>query len=432
MDIKLNYAQSNFMMDNTNPFPMFVGGFGSGKSFSATLKLMQMFLRDSPCDIVIFGPSHDILRLVSRPYVESFLTEAGIEYEYNKQESTYTVDGHGKIILRSYANPELIVGFNVTHGLVEELDTVKTAHADAAWNKMIARVRIPVTEEAYPNQLLTCTTPEGYKFCYQKWAEDIEDSVSKGYVMYKGSTYNNPHVTSQYVTNLENTYPSNLVAAYLGGEFVNMESGTVYDFVREEHFTEMVYDPLIHRKLHIGMDFNVLGMSATVAVEKDPAAPVSIGGLNAVDVLIDVKDTPSMINLILNKYSNHEITVYPDASGKNTSSKSASVSDVSMLKKHFKVKRNNKNPPIKDRVMAVNAALDHGKFSVNVKEAKPLVGSMEQQIFDKNGMPEKFSGKGSTIDDINDSMGYMIHHLMPIRKPTMKTGSNMMYGIHSR
>jgi len=394
---------------------------------------MFMFLRDAPCDVVIFGPSHDILRLVSRPYVESFLTESGIKWEYNKQESTYTVYNHGKIILRSYANPELIVGFNVTHGMVEELDTVKASHAEAAWNKMVARVRVPMPKGSENvNQLLVCTTPEGFKFCYMKWGKNEEESKKKGYVSYKGSTYDNPHISDAYVKNLLATYPKNLVSAYLNGNYVNMQAGTVYDFKRKDHFTYVVFNELLHRKLHIGMDFNVLGMSAVVAVEKNPMVPITTGGLDVVKVLVDVKDTPTMCNLINELYPNMNIVIYPDASSKNTSSKGASVSDLSILRKHFVVKKKNKNPPVKDRVLAVNGALDHDKLSVNVEEANPLADSLEQQIYDKNGAPEKFDKKGSTIDDINDSLGYLIHYLMPIKKPTLEVGSNIMYSTHTR
>lgn len=42
-----------------------------------------------------------------------------------------------------------------------------------------------------------------------------------------------------------------------------------------------------------------------------------------------------------------------------------------------------------------------------------LVGALEQQVFDKNGMPDKSSG----LDHILDSFGYFLAYRYPIVKP---------------
>lgn len=82
-----------------------------------------------------------------------------------------------------------------------------------------------------------------------------------------------------------------------------------------------------YEPLHVGMDFNVLKMAAVVYVIRD-------GNPIAVDELVDVRDTPEMARMIVERWKskNHAITVYPDASGQNTSSKSASESDLSILR----------------------------------------------------------------------------------------------------
>ena len=66
----------------------------------------------------------------------------------------------------------------------------------------------------------------------------------------------------EYIENLENSYPSNLIKAYLNGEFVNLESGQVYvDFDPTLNDTkEELYND--NETVHIGLDFNVNHMSA--------------------------------------------------------------------------------------------------------------------------------------------------------------------------
>lgn len=91
--------------------------------------------------------------------------------------------------------------------------------------------------------------------------------------------------------------------------FENYQGVIYYCFDRRENHT----DETAQRGdvLHIGMDFNVGKMAAVVYVMRD-------GLPRAVDEFMDVFDTPAMIEAIQKKYSseNHQIKIYPDASGK--------------------------------------------------------------------------------------------------------------------
>ncbi|MFX5309818.1 terminase, partial [Acinetobacter baumannii] len=77
---------------------------------------------------------------------------------------------------------------------------------------------------------------------------------------------------------------------------------------------------------HVGMDFNVQKMAAVVYVRDGEE-------LYAVGEFKDLFDTPAMIEAIKAKYQDHEIIVYPDASGDNRKSSNASETDIALLKK---------------------------------------------------------------------------------------------------
>jgi hypothetical protein len=78
----------------------------------------------------------------------------------------------------------------------------------------------------------------------------------------------------------------------------------------------------------------------------------------------EVRDTPEMIEKIKLRFPNHSIAIYPDASGQNTSSKSASESDLSLLRKAgFTVVVDSTNPAVKDRVNAMCAMFAKGRSS---------------------------------------------------------------------
>ncbi len=234
--------------------------------------------------------------------------------------------------------------------------------------------------------------------------------------MFKAPTYSNPNLPSDYIQSLRDTYPSQLIDAYIEGEFVNLTSGAVYpDFCRtENHTDEEIKDGDV---LHIGMDFNVNNMSAVVFVIKN-----SIPYL--LDEIVEGRDTPSMCQVIKERYSNHQVLIYPDSSGQNTSSKSASQSDLSIIRSNgFKIMAKSKNPFIKDRVASVCAKICNANglrtFYVNTNKAPTSTECLEQQAWGKDGLPDKKAGK----DHTNDAVGYFIFYRYPIIKKSVKRRS---------
>ena len=131
-----------------------------------------------------------------------------------------------------------------------------------------------------------------------------------------------------------------------------------------------------------------------------------------------MRDTPDVISTIKQKYANHSITIYPDASGNSNKTVNATESDILLLKKAgFSVKVPNKNPFVKERVMSVNALIYNGigerSLLINTKSAPVITECLEQQIYDNNGEPDKKAGK----DHAPDALGYFLHFNWPIVKP---------------
>src|SRR5690606_32428986 len=112
------------------------------------------------------------------------------------------------------------------------------------------------------NTVAAATTPEGFRFVYERWKKDPEE----GYRLIKASTMSNAkNLPKDYITSLRKSYPANLLAAYLDGEFVNVAAVTVYPyFDRQLNASQETIKP--NEPLHIGMDFNVGKMSAVVFV----------------------------------------------------------------------------------------------------------------------------------------------------------------------
>jgi len=326
------------------------------------------------------------------------------------------------VICRSMEKPATIVGFKIGHALVDELDVMAKLKAEQAWRKIIARMRYKV--HGLKNGVDVATTPEGFKFTYQQFVKQISErpELKTLYGLVQASTYDNEaNLPDDYISSLEDSYPPQLIRAYLRGQFVNLTSGAVYpDFDRRlNHSNEVERE---REPLLIGMDFNRLKMSAVVYVLRG-------GWPIAVAEVTDGRDTPYMADLLKRQYASkgHPIQIFPDASGANSSSKNASESDLSILQQAgFSLRVNSTNPAIADRVNAVNALILNGqgerRLKINTNRCPHLTDGLEQQAYDKNGMPDKSSG----VDHLNDAGGYPLAFLFPISKPMTTTQSLRM------
>jgi hypothetical protein len=228
--------------------------------------------------------------------------------------------------------------------------------------------------------------------------------------MVQASTYDNAaNLPDDYISSLRASYPANLIEAYINGQFVNLASGSVYpDFCRRANHTPETIKA--GEVLHVGMDFNVLNMTAIVSVIRD-GLPLTLAEH------CGVRDTPAMARKLRDTYPEHSITVYPDASGGNTSSKNASESDLTILREAgFTVRVEGSNPRVRDRVNAVCAMIHNSeglrRWLINTDACPKLTEALEQQAYDASGEPDKAGG----LDHATDAVGYFIANRYPVAK----------------
>ena len=389
------------------PFPAFVGGFGSGKTAAAIARIMRLKRYCPQQDVAYYLPTYPLIEDVAFQRFPALFERHGIRYDLNRQRSVIETP-LGRIIFRNMEHPDRIVGYEVAHSIVDELDTLPMEKARAVWNKIIARNRqkaFTTKGRAVPNTVGVVTTPEGFRFVYERWKKN----PARGYELIQAKTVENAaNLPPNYVQTLADTYPESLLQAYLEGEFVNLTSGSVYSsFDRVRHATNDKIEG--NEPLHIGMDFNVNNMSAVTMVLRQ-------GQPRAVDEMVGYRDTPDIIRGIKERYEGHHITIYPDASGASRKSVNASLSDIALLRQAgFTVLANSRNPAVKDRIMAVNLLLEKGELLVNPDRCPTLIESLERQAYNKNGEPDKDGG----FDHMNDALGYFIVYKFGLTRSTV-------------
>lgn len=410
-EIQLSNPQGIFLNGLNTKFRGYVGGFGSGKTFVGCLDLLNFFAAHPGTRQGYFGPSYPAIRDIFYPTFEEAANLLGFDVdikESNKEVHVYRSGFYyGTVICRSMDNPKSIVGFKISRALCDELDVLTTEKANQAWIKIIARMRLVI--HGVQNSIGVTTTPEGFKFVYSQFAK----SPTESYSMVQASTYENEkYLPPDYISSLKETYPDQLINSYLEGEFVNLTSGAVYTCF-DRFLNSSREEVEAGDVLHIGMDFNVGKMSAVIHVKRDKCA-------HAVDEIMGVLDTPAMIAEINRRYPKHKRVVYPDASGNNRKSCNASETDISQLKEHFEVRNNAKNPFVKDRIASVQAMLCNAngdrRYFVNASKCPETAGSLEQQVYNKHGEPDKSHDN----DHPNDALGYFINNQYPVKKPVSR------------
>lgn len=380
-----------------------VAGFGSGKTHAAIVRALTKKLQYPRQSVAYYLPTYDLVRRIAFPRISEQLEQLGLKFATNKADNIISVQDAGDIILRTMDTPERIIGYEVADSIADELDTLKEDQARAVWVKIISRNRQKKPDGGL-NTVAVATTPEGFRFVYDRWHRN----PAPGYRIIKASTLSNArNLPAGYIDSLRASYPSNLLAAYLDGEFVNLVAGSVYpEFDRVKNASAETIKQ--GDALHIGMDFNVGKMSAVVHVLRGDQP-------HAVKEYTKVLDTPAMCALLKREHQGHSIMVYPDASGQARKSNNASESDHAILRTAgFSVRVNATNPRVKDRVLSVNAMIHKDgarRYLVNPELCPELVESLEKQAYDKNGEPDKAGG----LDHVMDAAGYFVVYRYPIQ-----------------
>lgn len=413
-------------INSTAKYPALVSGLGAGKTEALVYRTLKFLTEIPNARIGIYEPTVDLIKRIIYPRFEDIFANSGLRYKLNKSDGIMEVwlpNGKAEIIFRSMDNYTRIIGYEVHHSILDEIDTLPKDKAMEVWIRVLARNRKSFqTNERNPkrgmNTVGITTTPEGFNFVYNMWVKDHAENPE--YQLIRGRTADNHHLPTDYVDSLRRSYPPQLIDAYLEGKFVNMVGQTVYDgFNRDKSHTSLTIDDFpVSATLHIGMDFNVGRMSAVVGMKGDDDSKT----LYIVSEFHNLMDTPAMIQAIQARYPDRQIVIYPDASGRSRKSMDASKSDIVLLRQAgFRINAPMKNPPVRERVLSTNTMFLNGEgerhLFVNTIKCPNQTEALEKQVYDQNSIPVK-----DGTEDINDALGYLVNRIFGLGKPSSKVG----------
>lgn len=265
----LNVPQARFL-SMPHKFKAYIAGFGSGKTWVGCGGICKEIWEHPGINQGYFAPTYPQIRDIFYPTVEEVAADWGLNVKINEGNKEvhfyYGRQYRGTTICRSMEKPQTIVGFKIGNALVDELDILPKEKARTAWRKIIARMRYKI--DGLRNGIDVTTTPEGFKFVYEQFVKAVREKTELAslYGLVQASTFDNEkNLPADYIPSLLESYPPELIKAYLRGQFTNLTSGTVYhQFDRKLNNCEEVEQP--GEPIYIGMDFNVGKMAGIVHV----------------------------------------------------------------------------------------------------------------------------------------------------------------------
>jgi hypothetical protein len=394
----LHPGQLAFVDDTATQIIGISAGYGAGKTRALCAKAVMLAAANQGFIGAVMEPTGPLIRDIWQNDFDDFLEAYDIPYTFRASPlPEYTLHlpgGDTKILCRSFENWSRIIGLNLAWVLADEIDTVTPAIANKAFPKILGRLR-----SGNVRQFAAASTPEGFRWMWNTFgSDDAQQRTDRKLI--KMRTADNPHLPPDFIERLQANYDPQLLRAYLDGEFVNLTTGQVYDrFDRGKHVITDLPDTS-REPLRVGVDFNIGNMSAVIAIRQG-------NSLLVIDEISGAHDTDALAQEIQRRYPQRQTYIYPDASGGNRST-NASQTDIQILEQYgFSNQSPRSNPPVRDRVAAVQALLENGKGQVRLTIAagcRKVIECLELQSYNEKGDPDKDAG----YDHMNDALGYVI------------------------
>ncbi len=275
-----------------------------------------------------------------------------------------------------------------------------------AWPRLLGRLR-----SGSHRQLLATSSPEGFTSCYKIFVTDQHKNKSK---MIQASSLQNHFLPQDYFDTMYENYSPKQLEAWLHGRFVNLAQSNVYDFDRNSNHADIDLDGS-EVDIYMASDFNSENCVSIFALFID----------NEIYIYDEwvTKNSFETRDRLIQTYPGKNIFCAADSSG----GRSTSVSDHELLMEFpgMCIVQGAANPSINESIISANTGFRNQKIWIDTKKIPTFASAIEQIAYDpKTQKPQKSTlHSGGSQDDRSDCLRYLVHYLLPIKKPTLNQHS---------
>lgn len=190
LNIQLNAGAQESFVKCLEPFPAFIGGFGSGKTAAGCIKAFFYTLQNpgahgcitEPVSGMLADPLMEAWRKLWGDFEGSLWVEVG-RLGPNWRLEFPSLKSH--ILLRSAETPGRLIGFEVAWAWMDEAAESEGGSQELAFLNLVSRTR----QKGFRHWLGITTTSAGRDWLWRDWEEHRKD----GHVLFRASSFENPH-----------------------------------------------------------------------------------------------------------------------------------------------------------------------------------------------------------------------------------------------
>ncbi len=388
--MKLSKVQKT-VSDDPNRFRILAMGRRGGKSYLA-MNEMAKFARFPNQKILAIAPTYKQCKNIWWNDLKGMLLEKNWVKKINESDLQITLVNGSTITLRSSENRDALRG-----GKAHLLILDEAADMDPEVWFSVCRPMLSDTG----GHALFISSPKGRNWFYDLWCEGEKENYSS----YQFTTLQGGFVPQEEVDQARLDLDSRTFEQEYEAQFVSY-SGVIY-YAFSEHNVKAYPGVLSNDDvLHIGCDFNIDPMSATVAIVKN--------GIGWVIDEIEIygSNTNELVQEIRARYHHNRVIAYPDSSGIKRTTNSG-ISDHQILQNAgFKLMVQPGNPPVIDRIASVNGAFEKDKLYIDPK-CRSVKNCLIKHTY-KEGTRQPSKDQGH--DHMNDALGYFVYQHFAIKK----------------
>ena len=383
-------------------FRVVVAGRRFGKTFLSMWEIAK-FARHPNRKIFYIAPTYRQAKQIIWEDLKQQLASKRWAKKINESDLSITLVNNSKIFLRSADNPDSLRGVSMDFLIMDEAAMID--------QRMWTEVCRPALSDKEGHGLFI-TTPRGMNWIYDLFnnAGHLPDYESFQYTTLEGGNVPAEEVQAAKRELDEKSFRQEYEATfetYAGLIYYNWDSKT--NVINEPPHVD---DRTL---LHIGMDFNHTPLSACIAtIQGDQITFFD-------EVKIDGSNTWEMVEEIRNRYPNNRVWVNPDASGNQRRTSSNTTDHKILQQAGFTLKVKGNNPPVRDRIAAVNANLKSAEGDIRLRvtaNCKNVIKCISSQVYKEGTMIPEKDGPND-MSHMNDALGYLVHWTNPIRGPQL-------------
>ena len=394
--LKLSKPQQVISNDGTR-FKICICGRRFGKTMLAINELAKFSIKPKQRCLALYSTYGQAKNTIWNELKDRLYTVNWVK-KVNESELTITLKNDSKIFVKSADNREALRGSRYDFIV---LDEAASLHKDV-WSTICR----PMLADSKGHALFI-GTPQGKG----NWLYDlfVKAGAEQDWNTHTYKTIEGGWITPEEIESARADLDEREFRQEFEAEFQDY-SGIIYHAFSEDNIQPNTFPVEQLRTLHIGMDFNNSPMSAVIGY-------MNGNKLHLIDFIeIYQSNTYEMIQEIKRRYPNRNYVCYPDASGSHKSTNSNMSDHIILANNGFKLVVGKTNPPVLDRINAVNSLLCNAKGERNLL-IDPKCAKI-REMFIKMSYKEgtRIPDKDNILDHAADSVGYLVFQNFGIKR----------------